>query len=401
MFFDNSLFFARTSLFIFLYLVLIVMINFIEIFSFITKNINQLLRIILPFLILCVPVSFLYLNTDRFLLLIPVCMLWWTGILIISNFINFWQYKKEQPATAFRSLIGVFINISFGIPFAILIYRNRNISVNLIGIYLIILGITLLFDGLAKVVPSKYRNRFKRKIRITPPAFMTAFVPIIVINTINSILKIENDEPIKVKRKNANCKVEIFVHSANTLKGTGGHVDINIDGTIICYGTYDKEDIKLGGIIGAGVFYEVYNKEEYIHYCKNTKKERLFGYEIALTDEELQKMKDRWQDFKSRSNVWKCKAQIAMEKGEDASQYKQSPCMLSKATRTVFYKMNSGAYRYYWILGNNCVKFTDDFLKACGIPSLMNGIITPGTYLTFLNSEFEKGSNHIVSKTIY
>lgn len=392
-----------TSMMIFAFLGFTILMNLIQIVANIKKGFSHIWKSLFSCVAAILAIVIFYSDIRHMLSLIPLVLTWWSATLALSSFISFMQYRKEKSSAPFRYLISVLLHLGFGIPFFLIAYRYIGLGATVISVYLILLGVTLVLDAIAVSMPNKTANNLKNHIKITPPSFLSTLLPLSLIDGINEYFKQHSDEetPLVVRNCDGKSRVEILVHFAPSLKGTGGHVDLIIDGTIVCYGTYDKEDIKIGGIVGAGVFYEVYNKEEYLHYCKTVKNETVFGFELAVTDAETEKMKAKLADMKSRTHLWKCKAQIAKEKGEDTSQFTQNPCKLSMITETKFFKFHSGRYKYYWITGDNCVKFVDDILRSTGNRTIFSGIVIPGTYYTFLNNEFLKDNGLVQGKTVY
>lgn len=392
-----------TSMIIFSFMAFIILMNLIQIIANFRKGFAHIWKSFFSCLAGILAIIIFYSNIRNMLSLVPLVLTWWSATLALSSFISFLQYRKEKSSASFRYLLSALFHFGFGIPFFLLSYKYISLGTTVISVYLILLGVILFLDALAIAMPNKTANRLKNHIKITPPSFLSTLLPLSLIDGINEYFKQHTDEatPLALRNRDTKSRVEVLVHFAPSLKGTGGHVDLIIDGTIVCYGTYDKEDIKLGGIVGAGVFYEVYNKEEYIEYCRVVKNETLFGFELAVTDEETEKMKAKLADMKSRTNLWKCKAQIAKEKGEDTSQFTQNPCRLSMMTETKFFKFHSGKYKYYWITGDNCVKFVDEILRETGVRTIFSGIVIPGTYYTFLDDEFLKGNGLVSSKTVY
>ncbi|MFI3236522.1 MAG: hypothetical protein R3Y47_00680 [Lachnospiraceae bacterium] len=400
---NYTLFFTRVSTLIYAYFIFIIFSTFIQIIVSCTKSFEGLSQAVLSLFASALALSIFHFNIHNIFEIIPLAMTAWSLLLTISSLISFFQYRTEKTTAPLRYLLSSLIHFGFAIPF--MFYANNSIALGtkLIGLYMIFLSFLFLIDGLAQIVTNKYVNSIKNRIRITPPVFLATFFPVRTLNSLNEFFKetFDDESPFITSKSDKQANVEIFIHASKSLKGTAGHVDLLIDDAIICYGTYDKDDLKFGGIIGAGVFYEVYNKKEYLAFCKDVRQETIFEFGLLLSEDELNGIRRKISDLKGRSNIWKCKAQRAKERGEDVSMYQELPCLLSQATETVFYKLYSGSYKYYWILETNCAKFTDDLLKASGMRTILNGVITPGTYFSYLNDEFAKNSHVVVSRTIH
>ena len=82
--------------------------------------------------------------------------------------------------------------------------------------------------------------------------------------------------------------------------------------------------------------------------------------------------------------------------------YKDYASNLYKSTNVKFYKFNSGKFKKYFALGNNCSKLADYIIGKSGIDLLkMYGVITPGTYYEYLNREYKKKDSMVISREIY
>lgn len=400
---DHDIFLDSVTKLLLLYLVVMIGMNLVHIGVCLIKRLKQASQSVFS-LLACAGAIALIVYTDALTAMISVVIAWWALMLAANSLIGFMQNRHEKSTTPLRYLISTLLHLAFGIWFLVRVELQLSIGMKVIGIYLISMGVTLFLDGLSQAVPTKLKNHLKNRTHMAPPAFISGWMPLAVFNYVNEFFKQNEDEehpPKKITKQDLTARVEVFVHGANSFKGTAGHVDLCIDGTVVCYGSYDKDDLRYYGTIGAGVMYEVPSKVDYLDYCRYIKEEVVVGFELALSDEEVARMKQRLSELKQRTEPWQCKAQIAKARGEDVSQYQQLPCRLSQKTETYFFKFTSGIYKRYWILGTNCVRFADELLRASGMKTVLAGIIVPGTYFTFLNHEFSKADSAVVSRTVY
>lgn len=404
--YNYDLFFRRVTIVVFAYFWFVMGMNFWQVIHNYEKGIKLVTQGLFPFIAFGVAIAIYFSNINRILDLIPPIILCGTYLLSISSLITFMQYRKEKNTAPFRYLLSALLHLGFGIFFSLYTYRYGHFftGIRLIGVYLVLLGLTIFLDGLALAIPNRYIVKWTNLIRIRPPVLFTSFMSIISLNGIKDYAKVNAtimEEPLTVQKSEQEVNVKVYVHVAKSLKGIAGHVDIAVGDTVLCYGTYDRDSVKLGGIIGAGVIYEVFNKETYLVFCQEVRKETIFEYGFSFTEEELMNIEKKLQEIKSRTRIWKCKAQLEKEANQELSEVKDMSCKIAQAMDTIFYKFTSGSYKYYWMFGSNCVRFTDELLRASGIKTLHAGIITPGTYLTFLNDEFAKGNSTITSRTVY
>ena len=59
-------------------------------------------------------------------------------------------------------------------------------------------------------------------------------------------------------------------------------------------------------------------------------------------------------------------------------------------------------FKYYFVMTTNCVLLADRIIGKSGIDIVnMNGIITPGTYLSYFEEEYKKENSRVIEKHIY
>ena len=94
------------------------------------------------------------------------------------------------------------------------------------------------------------------------------------------------------------------------------------------------------------------------------------------------------------------------EKGElegKPEDYTDISSELYNHTGAQFFKFKHGnPFKTYYAVGTNCVKLADTVVGKSGIDLLrVNGIITPGTYLDYLDRLYERGDSIVVTRTLY
>ena len=270
----------------------------------------------------------------------------------------------------------------------------------LLGIYFILLGFTYFRDGFDSL-SSKTRNRMTRKIRITLPAIICAIIPAKTLNDINAYLK-ENDEFEEDDHsESAEPDLEVYVHVTNSGFGLLGHVDIGFEGTIISYGNYDTESYRLNSVIGDGVFF-LSPIESTIENYLSVEKNNLFVYGLRLNEEQKAQIRQAINRIVAKGIRWHTK--IERENGFDHPQDYQEdyPSRLVCKTGAQFYKFVDGRFKTYFALGSNCVLLADSIIGRLGTDVLsMRGLITPGTYLDYLDKEYHKKGSMVITRQFY
>ena len=270
----------------------------------------------------------------------------------------------------------------------------------LFGIYFILLGITYLRDSFESL-SSKTKNKVKRKIRITLPAIVCAVIPAKTLNDINAYLKDNEDYEYDDHSQEETPDLEVYVHVTDNGFGLLGHMDIGFEGTLISYGNYDVESHKLNSVIGDGVFFLspiASTIENYLSVEKNN----LFVYGLKLNEQQKDEIRQTINHIVAKGYRWHTK--IERENGFDHPQDYQEdyPSRLVYKTGAKFYKFRSGRFKTYFALGSNCVLLADSIIGRLGTDVLsMRGIITPGTYLDYLDKEYHKKGSMVVTRRFY
>lgn len=270
----------------------------------------------------------------------------------------------------------------------------------LFGIYFILLGITYLRDSFESL-SSKTKNKVKRKIRITLPAIVCAVIPAKTLNDINAYLKDNEDYEYDDHSQEETPDLEVYVHVTDNGFGLLGHMDIGFEGTLVSYGNYDVESYKLNSVIGDGVFFLspiASTIENYLSVEKNN----LFVYGLKLNEQQKDEIRQTINHIVAKGYRWHTK--IERENGFDHPQDYQEdyPSRLVYKTGAKFYKFRSGRFKTYFALGSNCVLLADSIIGRLGTDVLsMRGIITPGTYLDYLDKEYHKKGSMVVTRRFY
>ena len=102
---------------------------------------------------------------------------------------------------------------------------------------------------------------------------------------------------------------------------------------------------------------------------------------------------------------WEPKAEQA-DKGEiqgSPEDFEDVSSQLYNDAKASFYKFQQGnEFKTYYALGTNCVKLVDTIVGKTGIDLIkVNGIITPGAYLDYLDRLYDRGDSIVVSRTLY
>ena len=288
-----------------------------------------------------------------------------------------------------------------GIGIILIVSREElKVLIRAFGIYLILLGFRALSDASQCVNPLT-KVEWKRKVRLTFPALLCAFFPDWALNAINSLL--EAGQPVEWEQKEGKVSTDlrVFVHVGPYGLQKVGHICFAYRDIVYSYGNYDRASFRFNQTIGDGVLFRA-PVQDYIPNAMEVENNTIFEYGITLSDSQKELLEAKLKALETNLERWYCL--IEQERGYDHLQDYQEdyPSRLHAKTGAKLYKFKSGKFKSYWALGDNCAVFTDRMLGCLGADILsMRGIISPGTYLDWLQKEFLKRNSPVVSRTLH
>lgn len=307
--------------------------------------------------------------------------------------------------------VDLFLSIFYliaGISFLFSPLGHLPTLLSIMGFYGILLGLSEYRELLKEILPNRYKKKIKRSFRITLPVFLEAFMPRKMLNEVNHYfndLKEINESDYVQEKEEEKSDLEIFIHLSPLGFNQFGHMDFYFDGKIISYGNYDNTSIRLFESIGDGVLFES-DKKSYIPFVIKHSEKTLIGFGLRLTEDEKKRIRKELDKVKENAYTWYSMAQRDLSKKiikkvEEYNDY-ASVLYLETKKKTKFYKFHEGPFKTYFVLGTNCTSFADRIVGKSGTDLLkMVGLITPGTYLDYLDHEFHKKNSKVISKTIY
>lgn len=277
------------------------------------------------------------------------------------------------------------------------------------GVYCILFGAETLSDFITLVVPQRIKNDLKRHIRITPPVFISTFLPLGTLRYINEYISVNDRLPEFAgddRGDGAPPDIEIMVHVSNNGSGKIGHLDLYFGGEVISFGNHDHASHRLFGVFGDGVMFTTADKETYLDFSVNHDRQIIFSYGLRLTQDQLEAVQKEVDLLKADAVVWKPPYQIACEeKGAEnvkLSAFHDYCSELWNGTHANFYKFTRGKFRTYSILSTNCVLLTDEILGKAGTDIVcISGVASPGIYFDYLERLYMTQKTMVISKTIY
>ena len=315
------------------------------------------------------------------------------------------KLRKDGAAWIGTLLIAV-VYIGLGIDMAFFATTGRLFGL-IFGIYLILFSLNIFSDALASLMKhNDGAQKMKKHIRISLPVVIAAFLPIRLLNKVNKLVEEEPDALLILSEKNKQQEIdmEIFIHTRAGLIPGIGHVDVSMGDLVYSYGNYDTATWKMGGFFADGVMVEM-DKAAHVKQALDVEKKILMGYGLSLPPEQKKGAQDKLDEIITNLIPWEPLAEQA-EKGEidgTPEDYNDVSSQLYNDAEARFYKFKFGdPFKTYYAMGTNCVKLVDTIVGKTGIDLMkVNGIITPGAYLDYLDRLYERGDSIVVSRTLY
>ena len=300
----------------------------------------------------------------------------------------------------FLNSIFTFIYIFFGFYLLLNPDFHTDLLMRAFGIYFIILGSRYLGDGYEGINPlTKYK--WKRKVRITLPAFLCALVPDAALTSINRYLEDGKPEDLNTYKKDEIVRLKVIVHVGPKGFQKVGHICFAFDNIVYSFGNYDSDSFRLNQTIGDGTYFTV-PLEKYIPNMITAENNSIFEYGIYTTPDQNEAIEKQIQKIKENGYRWYSR----IEKADGYDRFNEFemdyPSRLHYRTGAKLYKVKRGKFHIYWALGDNCAGGGGVVLGTLGADVLsMRGIISPGTYLDWLQKEYLKKNSPIVFRQIY
>lgn len=308
----------------------------------------------------------------------------------LVKLVNYLILKKVKLYSRFKELFFFLFFIILSFVFMIYPYDRLDIFVMIIGIYFIVVGFSKINDFLMDILPDNIKLKIKRRIKITLPVFLDAFIPQAVLKNINKINNLDD-----FNKYDTNLK--ILIHLSDYGVNQFGHMDIIIDGIIYSYGNYDRNSRKLFATLGDGVLFKTKNKKNYINFCLSHNRETIIEYGIKTTDKQMEKL--NFQLNKVLNDSYKWYPPVVSKKNVKKLYYADK---IYNATKASFYKFKGSKFETFFIVGTNCTYFINVLLEnSIFIHLKLMGILSPGTYYEYLEENYNSKNSKIIYKKIY
>ena len=327
----------------------------------------------------------------------------------LVKFIDFGSALKNAVPDAFYDLFsGIFFTV-FGIIMMFGTLMGSQGMLIVIGIYCIIYGAGELRLFIREAMPNRAKGVIRRRIRLSLPQVITTFIPLKTLRDYTERLdsreidieKLENEE--RFDKGDETPDIHVLIHVSADGVGSIGHCDLVLNDTVISYGNYDKASERLFGGIGDGVLFKA-DFDRYINFCVYHDLQMVFDFGIKLTEKQLAKVRKGLAKLERNVTRWKPPYQLAFENSPtaDISDFDDYCSSLWNGTHAHFYKFKSGRFKTYFVMSTNCVFLADYILSKAGTDIVKTaGIITPGDYYDYMQSEYALPGGIVITRDIY
>lgn len=343
-----------------------------------TNILDIFLNTILGILFINKPNLFIYLSTKIFSM--------YALIQSLCGFINLIIYKQDK----LKGKIYILTTSTLSLMLSITLMFSKDTSsiyiCYIIGLYLILYGITIISSSILT----------KTKIVLPLPIIFTMFLPNILIKRI-----LKGINPKKINN-NQDQDLEILIHLSKTGSASLGHVEIAFQGKIYSYACYNYLNRRLFGGIGDGIF-GIFDKKAYLKYCICEKNRFILSYGVKLTNKEKENIiKEIDKLISTNTEIWYPEIKYYEDGLIEKKDFNEMANKIYKHANGKFYRFTKGKYKTFFVLRTNCATCVDNIFNAIGTKIInLEGIISPGTYYSYLEKEYHKKNSKIISKTLY
>lgn len=338
--------------------------------------------------------------------ILPLCFAIYLLFHGCVKLLNYFILKyNAMPHRIPELLLSLFFSL-LGFSFLFSPIKHLPTLIAIMGFYFILLGLDKWKDAIIDAIPNDKRLKIYRHFHFGLPVVIDAFLPKKLLNEINHYLNETKDkkeirETLSAANQKEKVDLEILIHVAPSGFNQFGHMDICIDNRVISYGNYDESSARLFTSIGDGVLFET-SRKKYIPFCMKYSNKTLIGFGLSLNEKQKEEVKAELQKIKQTTFRWYSQIETDRMQHQEKQQYQDYASNLHRETGAKFYKFKSGKFKTYFVLGTNCTLFADRIVGSSGTDILkMIGIITPGTYLDYLEEEYRKEKSNVITRTIY
>lgn len=368
-------------------LILLITYTIVNIFRFDEANNKLNISITLNVFLSVFAIMFILIWPKIFISIFPFVFGIYIFLQAIIRFIKLFIFFKDRLNYRYLVLLEASITLIFS---SILLFDDNKKFIYL-SYYL---ATYLIFYALSDFLKAFNKIFFASDARfaMAVPIFVAAILPR---NTLNDI-----DTLIKNTKEDKKNDLEVFIYLRKGVFGQFGHVDFSYKGLTYSYGSFDPHSQKLMGGYGEGVLI-VCERDKFLKHGNVFKQATIVKYGLKLNEAQKLLIDERINELMSNTYRFYCDAEIDDRNGIK-KEYDTYLSNLYANTKAKTYKFKSGKFKTYFVLTTNCVNVADYVIHMKNLDIInIKGIITPGTYLSYLNDEYLSDSKIVESRYVY
>ena len=335
--------------------------------------------------------GFAAMNPTSFVKFLPFIIGLWAMLHGIIQSINFYVYRRDcMRGTGWRFVIA-FVTLTVAIILILFPSGNlKGLSI-IAGLYLIFYGLVNVSRIIKDMLSPVAKRKLLKHMSFSIPIFLSALLPSQVFLSIESITEDTQN------KEDPEADLEVFIYLSKSGPESLGHTDISYKGKIYSYGCHDPENRRLMGTLGDGVLI-VSDRDAFLKHALSTENKTVLSYGISLDEKSKKIIESRIDEMMKRTVSWQ---PIIQRAGGDLNA-KDYASRVYRGTKAEMYKFFEGKFRTYFVFSTNCVLLADHILRSPQL-DLFNfiGIVTPGSYLAFLNDEYQIKGSMVVKRKVY
>lgn len=326
---------------------------------------------------------------------------WYILINAVIQMIDYYVYRRDSLKGAsllfIKSCIGFVVAISL-----IFVPRDKLWVLSLVaGIYFIFHAVVSISEDIKDLLPDNTKNKVRKHLSVAAPVLLAAMIPQQFFFSIKGMIKQNKMELDYNPYDDTPADLEVFIYLKESGPESLGHVDISFKNKIYSYGCHDPENRELFGTLGDGVLI-VSDRNSFLENAIQNDEKTIIGYKIELTENQKAIIQKKIDNLLARCVEWSCKAKMAYDSGNSMDSCVDYASRVFKTCRAKMYKFIEGKYKTYFVFSTNCVLIADYLIRTQELDLIkISGIVTPGSYISFLNQELLREKSCVIERTVY
>lgn len=308
-----------------------------------------------------------------------------------------WQVDKKTGCKHSDALIACIAYLCLWLFILLCRKQSDKVLQSAMGIYLIFQGLQLFWIHTRSVQNKSWGSRLMSHWTSLPVGIVS-FLPFVVVELMDKQITPKGGPDFNQCKNERKPDLFVYIHTGTTGVHVVGHMTFCFDGLMYSYGNYAKKQEKLHGTLGNAVFFTA-PPEIYINNSCIYEGTTLYGYGIALTPDQKEKLRANLKNIMKDTVPWQCPVQKDLT-GPFNKYEKDYASRLYWRTGAKFLQFTKDSrWKIYWVLGTNCSLFAETVLASASCDIVQKkGIVSPGEYFEYLEEQFANPASPVVCR---